>query len=479
MLFTAEPYVLFLPSVVAVNWLLPASWRPAFLLAASYFFYAYWSWPYLFLIVSLTAFNYLVGLAQEKRKPRSRALLILAIVVDLGALGVFKYLGFFASSVNSLAQLVGGQGSLPVVSLVLPLGLSFFTFEFIHYQIDLLRGADPIRDPIRYALFPAFFPTQIAGPIKRYEDFDEQVRSRPAFNVALFWEGIELIALGLFKKIVISDNVARVVIVMFHNPSHLGMGDAWLGALAFWLQIYFDFSGYTDIARGSAQLFGYRIPFNFNAPYLARNMQNMWTRWHMSLSFWLRDYVFTPLVYSRTLKRFRGNLRLVIGVMVTMILCGLWHGAAGHFIVFGVMLGLTLILDRILELRVWRRKMPRRVKVIGVWAQTQILALITIVLFVVPMGTALAVWKSMLTGPPAFLVANPLEVIQVVGIYAATIGIQLALERWQLRELISRFEWSALVRPAYVTSLAAWSLYFAVVGSAFSLASQRFVYFQF
>lgn len=479
MLFNSEPYLLFLPAVVLLNWLLPARWRPAFLLGASYFFYASWSWPYLFLILSLTAFNYLVGLAQQSRARRSARLVLIAAIVDLAVLGVFKYLGFFDQSVNALAGIVGGAGSLPVVRLVLPLGLSFFTFEFVHYQIDVYRGAEPIRDPVRYALFPAFFPTQIAGPIKRYEDFDEQVRSRPKFSAALFLEGIELIVLGLFKKVVIADNVSRVVAVTLLNPGHIGMPDAWLGALAFWLQIYFDFSGYSDIGRGSAQLFGYRIPFNFNAPYLARNMQNMWQRWHMSLSFWLRDYVFTPLVYSRPMKRFRGTLRLVIAVMVTMVLCGLWHGAAGHFVVFGFMLGLTLILDRILELRLWRRRMPRRFKAVGVWAQTQLLALVTIVLFVVPVGTALHVWATMLFGTPRLLAANPFEVLEVVGIYAATIAIQLAAARWNPRDLVNRLELAAVLRPAYASGLAVCALYFAVVGTEFSVSGSRFIYFQF
>ncbi|HEY1421098.1 MAG TPA: MBOAT family O-acyltransferase [Candidatus Dormibacteraeota bacterium] len=478
-LFNSEPYILFLGTVVALNWALPRDWRPAFLLAASYFFYAYWSPPYLALILSLTAFNYLAGILQGRSTPRRRGLLALAIAVDLAALGVFKYLGFLDGTVNSIAALVGGRGSLPVVQLILPLGLSFFTFEFVHYQIDLFRGTEPILNPIRFALFPAFFPTQIAGPIKRYEDFDEQVREKPAFNVSVFLEGLELIAVGLFKKAVIADTVARLVVLVYSHPGQVGAGDAWFGSLAWWIQIYFDFSAYSDIARGSAQLLGYRIPLNFNAPYLSRSFQNLWQRWHMSLSFWMRDYVFQPLVTARGLKRFRINVRLILAVMVTFALVGLWHGAAVHFVAFGLMCGLWVVVDRILEVRVWRRKSLARVRTIAVWAQTQLLILVTLVLFVVPVTGALHFWKVMFTGAPGFQLLNSLEVLQIAGIFGATVGIQIAMERWKPREWISRLELSSLMRPAYVASLSAVALYFAVAGAAINLSTQRFVYFQF
>src|SRR5438552_16624977 len=180
MLFNSEPYLFFLPIVLLVTWLLPARVRPAWLLGASYFFYAYWSKPFLLLIIGLTLANYVIGLMQGAQMPRRRGFVVAALAVDLGALGLFKYLGLMDETVRGLAAFIGLQNSLPVVHVILPLGLSFFTFEFIHYQVDLYRGHAPVRNLINFALFPAFFPTQIAGPIKRYQDFIHQVELRPS-----------------------------------------------------------------------------------------------------------------------------------------------------------------------------------------------------------------------------------------------------------------------------------------------------------
>src|SRR5262245_47853247 len=189
--------MLFLPAVVAIYWLTPRSYRPVFLVGASYFFYASWFPPYLLLIFVMTLANYVIGRIQGNSEPRKRSLLILSVAANVLALSVFKYLGWLDQSADAVANLLGLHWPVPLVHIVLPLGLSFFTFEFLHYQIDLYRGAEPIRDPIRFALFPAFFPTQIAGPIKRYEDFDEQVKAKPRFDSRVFLEGIELVLIGL------------------------------------------------------------------------------------------------------------------------------------------------------------------------------------------------------------------------------------------------------------------------------------------
>src|SRR5713101_9037555 len=247
MLFNSEPYLFFLPIALLVNWILPAKIRPLWLLGASYFFYGFWSRPFLLLIIGLTLANYVIGLLQVEQTAHRRAILILALVVNLGALGVFKYLGLLDETARGLAAFIGLRNSLPVVKIILPLGLSFFAFEFIHYQIDLYRGDRPIRNLINFALFPAFFPTQIAGPIKRYQDFNRQVESRPRFDPAMALEGVELIVRGLFKKVVLADTMAPIVGMVFANPGGATGLDAWTALVAFYLQLFLDFSGYTDI----------------------------------------------------------------------------------------------------------------------------------------------------------------------------------------------------------------------------------------
>ncbi|MDQ6876428.1 MAG: MBOAT family protein, partial [Candidatus Dormibacteraeota bacterium] len=377
MLFNSEPYLFFLPIVVLVNWVLPRRFRPFWLLLASYYFYSFWSAPFLLLVVGLTVINFVIGTRQARLLPRSRSLLVAALVVNIGALAIFKYLGLLDQSADALATLLGLSWGAPAVHIILPLGLSFFTFEFLHYQVDLFRGGVAIHNPINFALFPAFFPTQIAGPIKRYQDFNAQVEKHPRFDPVLCFEGVQLIARGLFKKVVLADTMAPIVAIVFGNPAAATGLDGWTALLAFYLQLYLDFSGYTDIGRGSAQLLGYRIPINFNAPYLATSIQEFWRRWHMSLSFWLRDYLYIPLGGSR---RSPGRVRL--NLMITMALGGLWHGAAWHFLMWGVGYGGALNIERW-----WRARMAGRLKLSpalvigGGWIATQLTWLVLLLVF--------------------------------------------------------------------------------------------------
>jgi alginate O-acetyltransferase complex protein AlgI len=471
-LFNSEPYLLFLPMALGVNWILPAKARPLWLLGASYFFYGFWSRPFLLLIIGLTVANYVIGLVQGAQLPRRRALLIAALVANLGALAVFKYLGLLDQTARGLAAFVGLQNALPVVHIILPLGLSFFTFEFIHYQVDLYRGDRPIHNPINFALFPAFFPTQIAGPIKRYQDFNRQVEARPAFDPVLALEGVELIVRGLVKKVVFADSLIPIVGMVYGHLSQATMVDAWAAAVGFYLQVYFDFSGYTDIGRGSAQLLGYRIPPNFAAPFLATSFQDFWRRWHMSLSFWLRDYLYFPLGGSR-----KGPRRTRFNLMITMALGGLWHGAAWHFMGMGIVFGLGLNVDRGLQARRWfRPAVPRWTRLLAGWAIAQATFLIGIILFRAPSVQAAAqmVWR-MLTGSPHHHLVTTLQMIEVVGLAAGLLGIQLLLTRWRPAEILSVARRGIVLRPAYVMAMALLFTYF------FGLehASRSFVYFQF
>ncbi|MGH9553221.1 MAG: MBOAT family O-acyltransferase, partial [Terriglobales bacterium] len=226
--------------------------------------------------------------------------------------------------------------------IILPLGISFFVFEFIHYLVEVHKGGKPVRSFWEFALFASFFPTQIAGPIKRYQDFIPQLREQHRLTMKDVDEGIELILFGLGKKVLLADNMAPIVQAAYAHPQLLSAVDLWAAACVFSFQLYFDFSGYTDIARGSARLLGFKVPLNFDLPYMAGSIAEFWRRWHISLSSWLRDYLFVPLGGSRN-----GAAATCRNLLITMALGGLWHGAAPHYFVWGVYHGVLLIAHRL------------------------------------------------------------------------------------------------------------------------------------
>lgn len=350
MLFNSFQYLLFLPLVALIYWRSPAWLRLPVLVVASYAFYMSWMKVYGLLLFGLSAVNYLFGLLVDKIENHSkkRLVFIAGLSVNLFALALFKYTNFFLDSYSALLQNFHSIGllSMPAESLhdlpiILPLGISFFVFEFIHYLSDIFKGDKPIKSPLKFALFAAFFPSQIAGPIKRYQDFAKQELSNARFNPDLFWQGVLLIAQGMFKKVALGDNLAPIVQTGFANPELMGTLDAWACVLAFSLQIYYDFSGYTDIAIGSAQVLGFRLPENFQMPYSATSLKDFWHRWHISLSTWLRDYLYIPLGGSR-----KGKTRASLNLIATMLLGGLWHGASWHFVIWGGLHGTGLALNR-------------------------------------------------------------------------------------------------------------------------------------
>jgi alginate O-acetyltransferase complex protein AlgI len=352
MLFNSFTYMLFLPAVVLIYWTIPGRFRGSratLLLVASYIFYMNWKPAYGLLIFALTAINYALGLALEKFAARKKPILIAGLIFNLGCLCFFKYanfiLGSIFSSVHGLNALFmpdqADNWASPALKIILPLGISFFTFEFIHYIVDVYRGSAAVRNFRDFALFAAFFPSQIAGPIKRFQDFTHQLVEKPVFSSANFREGMFLILQGLFKKIVLGDNMGYVVNTGFNHISRMGFVDTWIAVAGFTFQIFFDFSGYTDIGRGSALLLGYKVPENFNWPFLAANLTEFWRRWHISLSTWLRDYLFIPLGGSRVSA---GRARF--NTMLTMVLGGLWHGAAWHYVIWGAFHGTGLVLSK-------------------------------------------------------------------------------------------------------------------------------------
>ncbi len=350
MLFNSVAYLIFLPITVLLFWLAPKKWRTPMLLVASYVFYMFWKPIYGLLIFALTAINYLFGFLIDRSERNKGKWLLLALSTNLLVLGYFKYFYMTRDVLNDLFKSIGLH-QLPLVSweILLPLGISFFVFEFIHYLVDIYRGDKPVKSFIEFALFPSFFPTQIAGPIKRYQDFIPQLREEHKLNLKDFNTAMELIVFGLFKKVVLADSLGIAVTRCFAHPDLLTGADFWLATWAFTFQVYFDFSGYTDIARGSALLFGIKVPLNFNLPYLSGSYSEFWKRWHITLSKWLKDYLYIPLGGSR-----HGEIRTCINLAITMTLGGLWHGAAPHFVLWGFYVGVILVLHRM-----WRHVVAR------------------------------------------------------------------------------------------------------------------------
>ena len=303
-----------------------------FLLLASIFFYATFSIEYCLLLLILCLINYITGAVLAEH--RNKIILILGIALNIGVLIVFRYTNFILQNLRDIHLITQPDVA---ISILQPLGISFFTFEFLHYLIDVSRGNKPIKNFIKFLLFPFFFPTQIAGPIKRYEKFLPQLKKKRV-DISMIQEGILLIIKGLFKKLVLADNLA-----LFVAPGFTGDANAWttiLAAYAFTFQIFFDFSGYTDIGRGSALLLGIKIPENFLQPYLATNMKEFWQRWHVTLMKWFTDYVYIPLGGNRVPKA-----RWIINVIIVFILSGLWHGTAWHFVLWGAYNGILVILS--------------------------------------------------------------------------------------------------------------------------------------
>ncbi len=308
---------------------------------ASYVFYMSWRPIYIFLILGLTVLNYFAGHLIASQPTRKKFWLTCSITLNLLILAYYKYAYFFDDTLSAMLKPVGVNVPAIPFEIVLPLGISFFVFEFIHYVVDVYRGSEPVKSFLGFSLFASFFPTQIAGPIKRYQDFVPQFLTEAKFSLTYLDEGVSLILMGLFKKVMIADNLSFFVQGGFANPQLFTGLDLWIFTYAFAFQIYFDFSGYTDIARGSAKLFGYKVPINFNLPYIASNIAEFWHRWHISLSTWLRDYLFIPLGGSRCSKWF--NYR---NLFLTMALGGLWHGAAMHYLFWGAYQGIALVLHK-------------------------------------------------------------------------------------------------------------------------------------
>ena len=316
------------------------------LLVASYVFYGWWDWRFLFLLFISTLTDFVIAAQMAKcgeNRPRVKKIwLLVSLTTNLGILGFFKYFNFFAESVERIMTPFGLQPDFVTLNILLPVGISFYTFQTMAYTIDVYRGREtPCRNFIDFALYVAFFPQLVAGPIERSTNLIPQIAKPRFVDRAMIYSACQLILMGYFKKIFIADGVAPMVNLCFGNADQYGGKTLLVGAYLFALQIYGDFSGYTDIARGVSRLFGIELMLNFRQPYLSTSITDFWRRWHISLSAWLRDYLYIPLGGNR-----KGKVRTYTNNMTTMLLGGLWHGAAMTFIVWGGLHGLYLAVHK-------------------------------------------------------------------------------------------------------------------------------------
>ncbi|SDH64868.1 MBOAT family O-acyltransferase [Roseospirillum parvum] len=349
MLFNSVQFLVFFAAVFVVYWHLPRRGQNLFLLAASYLFYGAWNWKFLGLILTTTVADYAAALiiANNPHRPmRRRVALASALAVNLGILGFFKYYNFFVEDVVGLVQLLGMDYLAPVLPIVLPVGISFYTFQSMSYTLDTWHGRlKPTPRFTDYALFVSFFPQLVAGPIERAPHLLGQIERPRAPRREQMGEGLLLLCLGLFKKVAVADHLGQFV------DTALGQQTGWklLIALYFFsFQIYCDFSGYSDIARGAARLLGFDLRTNFNRPYFARSLTEFWRRWHISLSTWFRDYVYTPLG-----GRHAPGYWPYANLMIVFLLSGLWHGAAFTFLIWGALHGGLLAAEK--ALAGWRK----------------------------------------------------------------------------------------------------------------------------
>jgi D-alanyl-lipoteichoic acid acyltransferase DltB (MBOAT superfamily) len=340
--FASLDFLVFLPAVLLAVHLLGHRAQNLALLAASYLFYGYVHPWFLYLIVGVSAANFAGALAIERWPDHRRKILAVTVALGLGVLAVFKYLDFFIGSVDGLLRSFGFESALSPFGLFLPVGISFYIFQGIGYTVDVFRrDLRARRNFVEFALFVSFFPQLVAGPIERAANLLPQIEKPRRITALDVQEGLVLLVWGFFKKLVVADNTSLVVNKIFALEAP-GFSLLWVGVFAFAVQILADFSGYTDIARGAARLLGFRLMRNFELPYLATSPADFWRRWHVSLSSWLRDYLYIPLGGSRTsrAKGFRN-------VTITFLLCGLWHGASWNFVLWGAYHGVLIVGERI------------------------------------------------------------------------------------------------------------------------------------
>jgi len=469
MLFPTLNFLIFFLIVLALAWALAErdSWRKFALTVASYIFYGFWDWRFTFLLLGNTVAIYLVGLwIGAARSERGRKWAVgVGVGVMLIVLGFFKYFEFFVSSFNDVLRSAGLEREIPIFEVILPVGISFFTFQGISYVVDVYhRIIPPCRNILDLALFKSFFPQLVAGPIVRAADFMPQLAKKPDVTRLHISLGLTLIIWGLFKKSIVANYLAiDLVDKVFLDPARYGALDLLLGVYGYAVQIYCDFSAYSDIAIGAAMLLGYTFPRNFDQPYRSATLSEFWRRWHISLSSWLRDYLYIPLGGNRF-----GPVRTYLNLTITMLLGGLWHGAAWKFMMWGFLHGAGLAVERLLggarkSASVWG---PKPIAIVLVF---HFVCLCWIFFRARDFGGAIDVIAGFGNWSTPVELATPLSLILIA------FGLVM---HFTPRDLINRFETLFYRMPAPGVGIACGA--FVALIDAFGLdGAAPFIYFQF
>jgi len=341
--FISVAYAIFLIVTFAIYWALNKNLRiqNAFMLIANYVFYGWWDYRFLILIFTCATLDYIIGIKMYNAiSSIKQRILSLSLLLNVGTLFIFKYYNFFIDTANNSLIALGFKDTLPVLNIILPVGLSFFTFQTLSYSLDIYKGKiKPTTDYVVFLNFTSFFPQLLAGPIERAAQLIPQLANKRHFNYGQAVDGVRQITYGVFKKVVIADHLALRVNSVFSNYQHATSGELFKGMIFFVIQLYTDFSGYSDIAIGTGKLFGFKLITNFKTPFFAKTIPEAWTRWHISLTTWFRDYVFLPLVR----KNKESLIWRLYCTLILFVLIGLWHGANFTFVVFGLFHGLYFI----------------------------------------------------------------------------------------------------------------------------------------
>jgi alginate O-acetyltransferase complex protein AlgI len=472
MIFHSLQFIVFLIVVLAIYWAAPARWRNFLLVPASLVFYGFVHPWFLLPFAATTIIDYFVARGIEAQPARKRQLVAISVTSNLGLLAIFKYYNFFIENVATLLAALHLPVSLPVLHIVLPAGISFYTFQSIGYVVDVSRGhVRACRSFRDYALFVSFFPQLVAGPIQRAGHLLTQIQGTRTLAPALVADALVLIAWGFFKKLVIADNVAITANKVFamDSPSFAML---WTGVFAFCIQIFADFSAYTDIARGTARLFGFDLSTNFNHPYIADSPSDFWRRWHISLSTWIRDYVFIPLGGSR-----QGSTRTTLNLVIVFLLTGIWHGASWNFALWGLYYALLTIIYRAAAAVVpagWQTFPGLRLgKILLMFLLTNLGWLIF------REQNVHQLWRD-LTLSPAATPASDWRVAAYLSTLTALFALPLVLHTvWDttLRERLRN--WNGWPRVAWTAATAISLVLFLGILFLRSDTSQDFIYFQF
>ncbi len=474
MIFNSFPFLIFFAVFLVAYWNLAGRQRLLLCLVGSYFFYGWWNWYLLSLIVFSTVVDFLVGLSlsQTDTEPRRRLLLIVSLACNLGVLGFFKYCNFFAESLNGLASQFGWALDWPTLNIVLPVGISFYTFQSLSYTIDVYRRKIPHEpDFVRFSTFVAFFPQLVAGPIVRASEFIPQLQSDREYRWSDTVDGFGQTLLGFFKKVVIADTIAIVVDPMYDQPEGYGCLNVILLSALFAIQIYCDFSGYSDIAIGTARMLGFRLPKNFDRPFFAASITDFWRRWHITLSTWLRDYVYIPLGGNRGTR-----LATSRNLFLTMLIGGLWHGAAWTYVVWGAFFGILLVVEReiirrnLIEIK--SSAIQSLIQLVKPFLVFAIFAFSMIIFRSDNFGQAMTVLSRIasLEGLSASALHNRIPLIKAMALASVLMSCELL---WQFGFVQRLFVKASVLRPIVYACLI-WSI--ALFGT---FEGNAFVYFQF